>query len=194
MTHQTLDHITKRHQSSIPLLADSQHGSKASVGVSGGGSTSPPGHGMFGAGLRGIQGLGSIVAGLITEDNTVRTSYDSTLTNLKILKKKCIPRDHVVILPVNPVDVKIRIATSLQMPPTSVDFALHQAIFSLCDGQSFWLGELIIHMLEHGMVEFTTQLQVEGVFFTSPSYCSSTNFLHLHLHLYSLPSQLYNTH
>ena len=67
-----------------------------------------------------------------------------------------------MIPPVNPVDVKNRIAASLHMHPATVDFALNQALFSLCDGQSFWLGEMIVHMLEYGLEEFTAQLQVEG--------------------------------
>ena len=127
-----------------------------------------PSQGVFGNGLRGIaggfgsKGLNGAIAGLIGKENTVQTSYESTMSNLKILKKKCIPRDHVVIPPVGPVDVKHRIATSLQIPPSSVDFTLNHAIFSLCDGQSFWLGEMIIHMLEHGLVDFTAQLHAEG--------------------------------
>ena len=159
-----------RYQASVQLIT-TPSSKQAAEGQGGASATNTSGHGFFGGGLRGTQGLGlgskganGAVAGLICEDNTVRTSYDSTLTNLKILKKKCIPRDHVVILPVSPTDVKNRIAASLQLLPAAVDTALHQAIFSLCEGQSFWLGEMIIHMLERGIVDFTAQLQAEGLF------------------------------
>ena len=160
-----------RRQVSAQLIATPTNAplraKQALEGPQGAASSPAPGGGawMFGGGhTRGIQGLGATFAGLICEDNTIHTSYESTLINLKTLKKKCIPRDHVVVSSVNPVDVKNRIAASLQIPPTTVDFALHQAVFSLCDGQSFWLGEVIIHMLEHGIVDFTAQLQVEGTY------------------------------
>ena len=165
MTHQAMDYINKRHLASVQLIAESNNRAKNAMGgqaTATAATTTTVGHGVFGGSLRGMQGLGSAFAGLICEDNTVRTSYDSTLANLKTLKKKCIPRDHVVIPPVNPVDVKNRIAASLHMHPATVDVALNQALFSLCDGQSFWLGEMIVHMLEYGLEEFTAQLQVEG--------------------------------
>jgi hypothetical protein len=113
---------------------------------------------------RGVVGMGS--AGLpltaAMHDGTfAHLSWASTLASLRTLKRKCAPSDHLALDQVTLGDVQTRLASVLAVPTTNIDPQLTARVHRLCRGEPFWLEEVLVSILEHGLAEVVVELDRE---------------------------------